>query len=262
MPIKMMAASRKRPGLTRAEYFRYIEHYHGTIAREEPSKIVTYIQNHVIDGAFGVLSDKTHQQVAERDCVVELAFENFRDMIMALDNPGGVPSKAAQDGKFFADEPTNIIVMAEETELPVAKPTPDFNPGLGEPGNGALKVMQFVMRRPDIFPQDFHRLWRRAHDEALAASPYASDMFRKITVSKRSRVNDNDAAARAHFKMVDPPVYDLVVSFILDSIEQVGAFRQYFDAMTSSELEFADWSESFFLYVRQVRIIDDAPPKE
>ena len=87
-------------------------------------------------------------------------------------------------------------------------------------------------------------------------------MFRKIIVSKRSRVNDNDAAARAHFKMVDPPVYDLVVSFTLDSMEQVGAFRQYFDAITSSPLEFADWSESFFLYVRPVRIIDDAPPKE
>ena len=43
-------------------------------------------------------------------------------------------SRANQDGKFFADEPTNIIVMAEEIELPVANPRPKFNPGLGEPG--------------------------------------------------------------------------------------------------------------------------------
>ena len=264
MPIKLMAASRRRPGLTRAEYFRYIEHYHGTVARLERFKIEKYIQNHVIDGAFGVLSDADghKNKVADRDAVVELHFDNFRDMLATLEPEGVTTSRANQDGKFFADEPTNIIVMAEETELPVAKPMPDFNPGLGEPGNGALKVMQFIMRRPDVFPQDFHRLWRQAHDEALAASPYANDMFRKIVVSKRSRVNDNDAAARAHFKMVDPPVYDLVVSFILDSMEQVGAFRQYFDAVTASALEFADWSESFFLYVRQVRIIDDAPPKE
>ena len=67
---------------------------------------------------------------------------------------------------------------------------------------------------------------------------------------------------RDSFKMVDPPVYDLVVSFTLDSIEQAGAFRQYFDAISSSSLEFADWPQSFFLYVRPVRIIDDAPPKE
>jgi hypothetical protein len=30
----------------------------------------------------------------------------------------------------------------------------------------------------------------------------------------------------------------------------------------ASELGFADWSQSFFLYCRQVRIIDDAPPKD
>jgi hypothetical protein len=80
-------------------------------------------------------------------------------------------------------------------------------------------------------------------------------------MNKRSRVNDNDAAARAHFRMVDPPVYDMIVSFWLDSMEQVGAFRQYLEALHASEFDFADWSESFFLYVRPVRIIDDAPPK-
>jgi len=152
--------------------------------------------------------------------------------------------------------------MAEETELPVANPRPKFNPGLAEPGVGALKVMQFIMRKPEVFPNDYDKLWRQAHDEALAKSPYAQEMFRKIVVSKRSRVNDNDAAARAHFRMVDPPVYDMVVSFWVDSIEQVGAFRQYLDALQQTPLDFADWSESFYLYVRPVRIIDDAPPKD
>jgi hypothetical protein len=76
-------------------------------------------------------------------------------------------------------------------------------------------------------------------------------------MNKRSRVNDNDAAARAHFKMVDPPVYDLVVGITLDSMEQVGSFRQYVEAIQETTLEFADWSESFFLYTRPVRIIDN-----
>ena len=122
--------------------------------------------------------------------------------------------------------------------------------------------MQYIMRRPDVFPQDFHRLWRRAHDEALAASPYANDMFRRIVVSKRSRVNDNDAAARAHFKMVDPPVYDLVVSFTSTAWSRPAPSGSTSTPSRAATLEFADWSESFFLYVRQVRIIDDAPPKE
>ena len=263
MPIKLMAVSRRRPGLTRAEYFRYIEHYHGTVARIERFKIDRYIQNHVLDGAFGVLSDtEHHNKVADRDGVVELHFSEFRDMLSTLEPEGVTQSRANQDGRFFADEPTNIIVMCEETELPVANPRPKFNPGLGEPGVGALKVMQFIMRKPDVFPNDYDKLWRRAHDEALAASPYAQEQFRKIVVSRRSRVNDNDAAARAHFRMVDPPVYDMVVSFWLDSIEQAGAFRQYVAALQETPLDFADWSESFFLYVRQVRIIDDALPKD
>jgi EthD domain len=263
VPIKLMAASRRRPGLTRAEYFRYIEHYHGTVARIERFKIDRYIQNHVIDGAFGVLSDTSHKNKAvDREGVVELYFSSFRDMLDTLEPQGVEQSRANQDGKFFADEPTNIIVMAEEVELPVPHPRPTFNPGLGEPGCGAVKVLQYIMRKPEVFPNDYYRLWRQAHDEAMAKSPYAQEMFRKVVLSKRSRVNDNDAAARAHFRMVDPPVYDMVVSITLDSMEQVGAFRQYLEAMLESPLDFADWSESFFLYVRPVRIIDDALPKD
>jgi hypothetical protein len=263
VPIKLMAASRRRPGLTRAEYFRYIEHYHGTVARLERFKIDRYIQNHVIDSAFGVLSDTSHKNKAvDREGVVELYFSEFRDMLDTLEPQGVEQSRANQDGKFFADEPTNIIVMAEEVELPVPNPRPRFNPGLGEAGCGAVKVLHYIMRKPEVFPNDYYGLWRQAHDEAMAKSPYAREMFRKVILSKRSRVNDNDAAARAHFRMVDPPVYDMAVSITLDSMEQVGAFRQYLEAMLESPLDFADWSESFFLYVRPVRIIDDAPPKD
>src|SRR5512137_1345711 len=123
-----MAASRRRPGLTRAEYFRYIEHYHGTVARLERFKISRYIQNHVIDGAFGLLSDTSHKnKTSDREAVVELHFDNFRDMLDTLEPQGVEQSRANQDGKFFADEPTNIIVMAEEVELPVANPSPKFN---------------------------------------------------------------------------------------------------------------------------------------
>jgi hypothetical protein len=258
VPIKLTAVSRRRPGLTRAEYFRYIEHYHGTVARLERFKIDKYIQNHVIDGAFGTLADSDHHnQVTDRD-----HFSSFRDMLATLEPEGVTTSRANQDGRFFANERTNVLVMAEETELPVANPRPKFNPGLGEPGVGALKVMHFIMRKDDVYPNDYYKLWQKAHDEAMAASPYAQEQIRKIVVSKRSRVNDNDAAARAHFKMVDPPVYDMFVSFWVDSIEQVGAFRQYVAALEESPYEFADWSESFYLYVRPVRIIDDAPPKD
>lgn len=258
MAIKLMAASRRRPGLTRAEYQRYLEFYHGTIARRERFRIQSYVQNHVIDGAFGVLTDETHRQVADRDAVVELSFDNFPDMLATLEP--ATPSAASQDGRFFADECTNVIVMAEETEIPVANPVPAFNPGLGIVGGvGALKVLQFIMRDEDVYPEDYWATWRQAHEQALERAPYAREQLRRCVANRRCRINDNDGAARKHFKMVDPPVYDLVVAHWFDSMEQVGAFRQYNDALQSSSRSFADWSRSFYLYTRQVVIIRDTP---
>ncbi len=259
MPIKLMAASRRRPGLTRAEYQRYLEFIHGTIARRERFKIASYIQNHVIDGAFGVLTDSTHRQkVVDRDAVVELYFDNFRDMLETLEPD--TPSAASQDGKFFADECTNIIVMAEEEEIPVPHPLSEFNPGLGiVEGVGGLKVLHYIMRDDDVFPEDYHRYWRQAHDYALEKAPYAREQLRRCVANWRSRVNDNDGAARKHFKMVDPPVFDLVVSLWFDTREQAGAFRQYNEALQAFPKKFADWSRSFYLFVKQIVIIRDTP---
>lgn len=259
MPIKLMAASRRRPGLTRAEYQRHLEFVHGTIARRERFKIDAYIQNHVIDGAFGVLGDSTHQQkVVERDAVVELYFKTFPDMLETLEP--ATPSAASQDGKFFADECTNIIVMAEEEEIPVPNPLSTFNPGLGiVQGVGALKVLQYIMRDDAVYPEDYRKYWRRAHESALEKAPYAREQLRRCVANWRSRVNDNDGAARKHFKMVDPPVFDLVVSHWFDTLEQAGAFRQYNEALQAYDEKFADWSRSFYLYVKQIVIIRDTP---
>lgn len=258
VPIKLMAASRRRPGLTRAEYQRYIEHYHGTIARNDRAKISAYVQNHVIDGAFGVLADSTHQQVAQRDAVVELYFDNFRNMLETLEP--ATPSAASADGKFFADECTNVIVMAEEEEIPVPHPLPSFNPGLGiVQGVGSLKVLQFIMRDEDVYLEDYYQYWREAHAEALEKAPFARENLRRCILNKRCRINDNDGAARAHFKMVDPPVFDMVVTHLYDTMEHAGAFRQYNEALQNSTRKFANWSKSFFLYTRQVVIIRDTP---
>jgi hypothetical protein len=258
MPIKLMAASRRRPGLTRAEYQRYLEFYHGSIARQERMKIQTYVQNHVLDSAFGTLADETHRQLAERDAVVELSFATFRDMIETLEP--ATPSAASSDGKFFADERNNIIVMAEEEEVPVPTPLPSFNPGLGIiRGVGALKVMQFIMRDDAVFREDYYRRWRAAHEHALSIAPYAREQLRRCVMNRRCRLNDNDAAARKHFKMVNPPVYDLVVTHWYDTLEQAGAFRQYWEALQAAQPVFADWSRSFYLYTKQIVIVRDTP---
>ncbi len=259
--LKLLAASRRRPGLTRSDYQRYIEFNHGGIARLNRQHIRAYIQNHVFDSAFGTLADGTYHQIANRDAVVELCFDNFRDMITTLEPAD--PDPASDDGKFFADEPNSITVMAEEEEIPVSNPLPTFNPGLGLIKNvGALKVLQFIMRDESVYPEDYARRWREAHDEALENAPYAKSQLRRCVANKRLRLNDNDAAARKHFKMVNPPIYDMVVTHWYDTLEQAGAFREYSEALQASTRKFADWSRSFFLFTKQIVIIRDTPAAE
>ena len=111
-----------------------------------------------------------------------------------------------------------------------------------------------------VFPEDYKKFWRMAHEEAVEKSPYYKEQARRVQANWRCRANDNDGAARKHFKMVDPPVYDLVVTHWFDTMEQVGAFRQYVEAMQNATgPRFANWSQSFYLYTKQIVIIRDTP---
>ena len=115
------------------------------------------------------------------------------------------------------------------------------------------------MRDEDVYPEDYYQYFREAHEAALEKAHYAKEQLRRCVLNKRSRVNDNDAEARAHFKMVDPPVYEMIIAQWYDTIEQAGAFRQYLEALQSYPKKFANWSESFFLYTKQIVIIRDTP---
>jgi len=59
--------------------------------------------------------------------------------------------------------------------------------------------------------------------------------------------------------MVNPPVYDMIVSHWYDTLEQAGAFRQYWEALQNAKPVFADWSRSFYLYTKQIVIVRDTP---
>ena len=232
MPIKLMAASRRRPGLTRAEYQRYLEFYHGTIARQERFKIRHYMQNHVIDGAFGVLSDATHEQVVRARRRGGAAVRHLsatcwrRSSRRRPRRPRRTASSSPTSAPTSSSWPRKRRCRCRRRSRP-------FNPGLGiVSGVGALKVLQYIMRADDVYPRGLLPvLARGARAGDGQQAPYAREQLRRCVMNKRCRANDNDAAARKHFKMVDPPVYDMVVTHWYDTIEQAGAFRQYMEAL-------------------------------
>ena len=240
MPIKLMAVSRRRPGLTRAEYFRYIEHYHGTVARLERFKIDRYIQNHV------------HRRRLRRPLRHQPPQQGRRPRRGRGAALQRVPRHARHPrarGRHRSRAPTRTAASS-----PTSPPTSSSWP--------RRPNCRCRTRGPSSTPAWASRVWALSRScSSSCASPRSSPTTttscggRRTTrlwpsrrtrrsssarscVSKRSRVNDNDAAARAHFRMVDPPVYDMVVSFWVDSIEQVGAFRQYVDALQETPARF------------------------
>jgi len=254
MPIKLMAVSRRRAGLTRAEYFQRMESYLAGLACAENAKIAMCVANQAKDGVFGTLADSPRQNVTEHDGVIEIFFNNFRDMMVTL-NPAK-QSQADLSGRSFSDEATNLVMLAEEEEIPVEGAR---SPLAGTCGSvqalGAFKVIQYIMRDEGVFPEDFYGRWRVAHQAACEKAPFARERMRRVVASRRSRISDNEEAARKMYGLPELPVYDLAVSMWFETAEDAGAFRQYNEALHSATTRFADWSLSFFLYTRAVPIL-------
>lgn len=231
--------------MTRSDYFRYLELEHGAISRKytPPGTIARYMQNHVFDAAFGVPEDKTYETIANRDGCVELYFpEGFQQLFAAFMHPD-VEKYVATDGQHFADEPVTILLIAEEEERPVPCP-----------GRGAVKVMHFLPKAKGLYLEDYLQYWDEAHERALAKSPYAAGQLRKYVRSVRLPQTDN---VKGHFGAEAMPVYDGVASLWFDHVEALGAFREYWKELRAFPANFADWTNSFFLYTREVTIMGD-----
>ncbi|MCX8021730.1 MAG: EthD domain-containing protein [Syntrophorhabdaceae bacterium] len=249
---KVIACSRRRPGLTKADYFRYLQFIHGTISHKfSRPEMGWYTQNHVIDSAFGTTKDSTYGGIANRDAAVELSFASFPDLYACFMHPD-VVKWVASDGKFFADEPNTIVMITEEYEKPVPNPLDTFNPGYGlASGVGAGKVMQFLRRAEGVFLDDFYQYWNEAHEYAMENAPYCRKELRRYVQSHRLAQSDN---VKAHFGTVNVPDYDGVASYWFDTPYHLSAFREYNEALMNYEKRWCDWSMSFYLFVKEVPI--------
>ncbi|WP_181807933.1 EthD domain-containing protein [Streptomyces shenzhenensis] len=85
--IKLVAAVRRRPGMTHAEYAEYIEKVHGGIAVANKLTVRKYVQNHVLDGACGALGDVGYQVTLPRDSMTELYFDDLESMVQTFADP-------------------------------------------------------------------------------------------------------------------------------------------------------------------------------
>lgn len=230
--IKMLAAIRRKPGMTRAEFLHYVQHTHGVLAAEKKLGVRRYIQNHVDDAAFGAPGDRAYALALPRDNVTELYFHSFDTMKATFGDPYS-RTVIGPDGANFNDFPSAVAMLTEEAELVSGTPAPD-----------AIKIMHFVKAAEGVDPAALRTRWQDAP---------ATAGLRRAVHSYRLPAGD---PILAHFGASDMPRYDGVASLWFDGADPVAAFRAY--ARSAPVDGFTVPSLSFFLVVREVGIFDDS----
>lgn len=235
--IKIVAAIRRRPGMTHAEYLDYVEHIHGGLANGRRTSLGRYVQNHVFDGGFGA-SDGIYPSYFHRDSVTELFFESFEKMGQTFNDPY-VRDVVQPDGVNFSDLASAISVLTMEKVEQAPPP-----PGVG------VKVLHF--QAGTVGGDAFAEAWGKAHADAMAALPQFKQNLRGQAYS--FALPPPPAGGADYFGGGDMPRYDAVSSFWFDGEADLVQFRRYERALSASGL--LNTAASFFLYAREVLISD------
>jgi len=236
--IKMMIATRRRPGMTHAEFVAYNVDVHAVMVRNHPARIKRYLQNDIFDGAFGRTGDSAFDVLVGRDNVTELYFDDINALVANATDPSR--DHHYKDGINYAEQRTAIVMIATEAELEVA-----------HPGGGRLKVYHFLRRSDGVAESDFAGLWRSAFERAVSASGNATHL-RRVVWSDPTPEGKPIIDARGYSQN-----YHGYSTFWYDR-EEMGAvkFRAYLDALEALADGAIDHSRTFFLLAREQVIFD------
>ncbi|MCI0996487.1 hypothetical protein FGE05_06560 [Pseudomonas sp. ICMP22404] len=240
--IKILAAVRRKPGMTHAEFLAYIEHEHGKIARTKPLGVKRYVQNHVIDSAFGTDADIAYTQNFHRDSVTELFFDDMSGLIRTFSDPY-TQQTTGPDAENFADLSQQVAQLMDEADT-------------SADGTGPLqwKAMIFIKKNPAMTLDSFFTAWDLAHDAIAGQLP---DFQHALGRHVRSKYLPEGDRVTAYFGP-NVAVYEGVSSMWFANEADLAIFRQYQRALFQrlSDEGVATSSESFFVYVKEVVILD------
>ena len=239
--IKMLAAVRRKPGMTHAEFLEYIEHQHGKIAQAKPLGVKRYVQNHVIDCAFGVDSDVTYTKNFHRDSITELFFDDMSGLIHTFSDPY-TQQTVGPDAKNFADLSNQAAQLMDDVETSNAVVAPL-----------KCKTMIFLKKNPTVHLDTFFTAWDSAHDAIISQYPNFQNALRRHV---RSRYLPEGDRVTAYFGP-DITVYEGVCSMWFENETDLSSFRQYQRSLFQqlSDEGIALSSESFFVYAKEVVIM-------
>ncbi|KOX04518.1 hypothetical protein ADK65_05270 [Streptomyces sp. NRRL B-1140] len=241
----LIAAIRRRPGMTHRAFLHYLHHVHGSLAAANPLRIRRYVQNHVFDASFGSEGDLTYLTEFGRDSVTELHFEDMEALTATMSDPYS-REVIAPDGPHFNDLPSALALLTRPAVL-IAPPTSDA-------GESHVKVLHFVHKPEGPGRDDVTGRWQAAHEKVLNAE--SQDKVLRGYIQHR-QMPGAERALR-HFGAGDEPAYTGVAALYYDSPEEAlthfPSYERSLRELSAETGEFYDPSRSFALYGREVTI--------
>nr|WP_176392366.1 EthD domain-containing protein [Sphingomonas sp. CDS-1] len=245
----MMILSRRRPGMTHAEFLAYNVEKHGVMVRTHPVAIRRYLQHDIYDGAFGKTGDTGCDVTVGRDNVTELYFDDMAGLVSLRTDPE--TRRSLNDGANYADATTAVVMIANEIEIPVQ-----------HAGSGRLKIFHFLRKNDGVAPQSFRQVWQSAHDAALERSGTVGQIRRVIwsepAPQEPAKGKDKPAESTTIDSAMAAPQLCHGYSTIWYDRELTGPdhFRAYVDQFTALTEGSIDHAGSFFLLAREQLIFD------
>ncbi|MCI3270711.1 EthD domain-containing protein [Streptomyces cylindrosporus] len=248
--LNLIAAIRRKPGMTHQAYLHYLQHVHGSLAAANPLRISRYVQNHVFDSSFGTEEDPAYLTEFGRDSVTELHFEDMEALAVTMSDPYS-REVIGPDGANFNDLPSALALLTRPVVL-VPPPTSSED-------DGPVKVLHFLRMPEGPGPDDFDKRWRAAHEAALAEQESHAKALRGCV--QYWQAHGAEKALR-HFGGGGEPAYTGITTLYYDSPDEaLTHFPSYERALRQHSAENDDCydpSRSFALYSREVIIFQQS----
>ncbi|WP_172343191.1 EthD domain-containing protein [Novosphingobium sp. SG751A] len=167
--LKIIIGGRRRAGMTHAEYSHYAEHCHGGTVAHNPGSMETYMQNHILDAAFGTKEDGWISG-ADFDSFSEISFADGTAFAQSLADPY-YHDTIQPDELNFVCQSRVILLATRVEEQPVA-----------HPGTARLKLMRFIASNGRADAESFEAQWQ-AEAKRIADHSALKPMLRRMTRS-------------------------------------------------------------------------------
>lgn len=239
--IKLVIATRRRPGMTGDEFRRYVKDVHGLLVVQDPDNtgvIRKYVQNHVFDAGYGSEIHRGYPAVSERDIITELWFDGPEQIQQARSTPM-YRETIGPDEDNFADQSSVLALVVREEDVAVPRPRV-----------GRIKVVHYIKVTASVPDEEFARQWREAHAAIMAEDVEVRDALAGYVQNHVLPVPRGGADDRNRYgiaMMWFESRYALAAFY---------AYRRRLETFASHTARFMDPSRSFFVFTEEFVLRD------